>query len=348
MTRAAGALATTLVLVTAATAVLPARPQQAQFRGGTDTVPVYVTVRDRDGAFVTNLTRDDFELRDNGRTVPVTQFTTASQPLSIVVLIDGSGSMMDEFSRAVEGARSLVLRLLPEDRALVGSFADDVRFSPSFTSDRDLLLSYLRNGFNLRMGLETHLWDALLQSALRLQDEPGRRAIVVLSDGYNFVTNPKTAAAATPGTNPITGKPTGATGGLPRPPAGGSISMGNLPDGDPRRNGVPAGSARGAAVARDVIVYAVSMWVQTESRSERPSRDLERMAIDTGGSFTQLRLQDEVSPAFTDIMRELRQQYVLGFTPAAWDGKEHRLEVRLRPGGLTARARRTYLASRER
>ena len=112
----------------------PARPispaQVRQFRAGTITVPVYATVRDPGHGFVLDLTKDDFEIRDEGRVQPITQFTTDVQPLSAVVLLDGSGSMLPEFNRAIEGASSFILRLLPEDRACIGSFADRVAFGP--------------------------------------------------------------------------------------------------------------------------------------------------------------------------------------------------------------------------
>lgn len=338
-----------VVLLLSLVVAAPLAGPQNQFRAGTDTVPVHVTVRDNDGTFVTDLTEADFELRDNGRVRPITQFTTDIQPLSVVLLIDGSGSMMPEFNRALEGARSFVVRMLPADRAVIGSFAESIRFGPRFTSDRDLLLEYLRNEFNLRLGLETHLWESLFESAQVLGEERGRRVIIALSDGYNFVTKPRTTDENPLGRNPITGQPQRLPGSRPNPGATGtSISAGNMPNGDPSRNGVPMGSARSAAVAGDVIVYAVSMWVRNETTSRRPSRDLERLAIDTGGSFVQLKENDDVNPTFTGILRELRQQYLLGFTPAVFDDKEHDLEVRVKRSGVSVRARRSYLASRER
>src|SRR6185295_6284703 len=75
-----------------------------QFRAGTRTVPVYVTVADGAGGFLLNLTKDDFEVRDDGKVQPITQFTTDAQPLSVVLLIDGSTSMWDVFKGVLEAA----------------------------------------------------------------------------------------------------------------------------------------------------------------------------------------------------------------------------------------------------
>src|SRR5262245_14095379 len=64
--------------------------ERPQFRTGTETVPVYATVRDDQGVFILDLKKEDFELRDNGQVQEITQFTTDVQPLSVVLMLDGS------------------------------------------------------------------------------------------------------------------------------------------------------------------------------------------------------------------------------------------------------------------
>ena len=360
-----------------------AQAQQPQFRLGADVVPVYATVRGKDRGFVLDLTQDDFELYDDGRKQPITQFALATQPLSAVVLIDGSGSMIQEFSRAIEGARNFVLRMLPEDRAKIGSFADRIVLGPRFTSDRDALLAYLDDQFNLRVGTETHLWEALLESSLDLANESGKRVVVVMSDGYNFALPPgygATAPGSSGGYPPVGGTgpaspPTGGVrlpGGIPVPigppvrgtPPGGvprgpgtarpqppsppgpptPSSIGNL---DPATYGVTMGAVDAAASARDVIVYGLSMWVRQAAGAERPSRDLERLAVASGGAFYEVGVGDDMNPVFTDVVQQLRQQYVLGFVPAAFDGKRHSLTLRVKRPGLEVQSRRSYIATRE-
>src|SRR5262249_3017137 len=139
----------------------PQQPQQPTFRGGVRTVPVYVTVRNKEGEFQLDLTKDDFEVRDNGKLQTIDLFTHDVQPLSIVALIDGSLSMMPVFNGVLDAVNQFVVRLLPNDEARVGSFADMTRLSPHFTSNRDELLDYLRDQFNLRLANETRLWDAI-------------------------------------------------------------------------------------------------------------------------------------------------------------------------------------------
>ena len=189
MTRSSTFLA---VLVAIALASTPAArpvgddqaPQQT-FRGGARLVPVYATVTDRTGGFVLDLTKDDFEVRDNGKPQAITLFTTDLQPLTTLVLLDGSGSMLPAFNAVIEGANSFIIRMLPDDRTRIGSFADQMQLSPDYSGSRDSLLDFLRNEFNIRMGNETRLWDALDRGVLDLARQTGRRVALVFSDGYD-------------------------------------------------------------------------------------------------------------------------------------------------------------------
>ena len=102
--------------------------------------------------------------------------------------------------------------------------------------------------------------------------------------------------------------------------------------------------------ARDeeVMVYAIGLESEffngQRVQRSRPSRDLRRIADETGGGYFELKKTDQLAPTFTRVAQELRSQYLLGFAPAALDGKVHRLEVRAR-AGATVRARKSYLAT---
>src|SRR5260221_6138041 len=63
----------------------PAGQQQPTFRGGKDAVRVFVTVTDPDGRLVTTLTQDNFDVRDEGKPQPLTQFDNKSQPMMLIV-----------------------------------------------------------------------------------------------------------------------------------------------------------------------------------------------------------------------------------------------------------------------
>jgi Ca-activated chloride channel homolog len=102
----------------------------------------------------------------------------------------------------------------------------------------------------------------------------------------------------------------------------------------------------------EVMVYAIGleseMFNGVRIQRSRPSRDLRKIADETGGGYFELKKSDELSATFTRVAQELRSQYLLGFTPTALDGKPHRLEVRLKRQGLNARARKSYMANPDR
>jgi Ca-activated chloride channel homolog len=105
--------------------------------------------------------------------------------------------------------------------------------------------------------------------------------------------------------------------------------------------------------ARDEEAMVYSIGLESEyfngqrmTRS-RPSRDLRKIAEETGGGFFELKKTAELAGTFTRVAQELRSQYLLGFAPATLDGKVHKLDVRSKTG-LTVRARKSYLASPDR
>ena len=156
--------------------------QQPTFRSGNRTVPIYATVTDATGRLVPDLDRDDFEVWDNGKPVPLTVFDNAVQPISVVVMLDTSGSMTMNLDLLKEAATQFAIRLLPEDQARIGSFSDKIRISPAdFTSDRDELIRILRD--DIDYGNPTRLWDATDAGMTALKDIEGRRVVLVFTDG---------------------------------------------------------------------------------------------------------------------------------------------------------------------
>ncbi len=107
-----------------------AAQQQPTFRGTTDLVRVFVTVQDRDGRLVTNLTRDTFEVRDDGKAQEITTFDNTPLPIRLVVMLDCSGSMSGNLALLRESTQELFTRLGAKDAARVGQFGNDVIISP--------------------------------------------------------------------------------------------------------------------------------------------------------------------------------------------------------------------------
>jgi VWFA-related protein len=104
---------------------------------------------------------------------------------------------------------------------------------------------------------------------------------------------------------------------------------------------------------KETMIYAIGLESEFmvgpgRVQRTRPDRNLRKLAEETGGGYFELKKTDDLGPTFTRVAQELHATYTLGFTPTLMDNKEHKLEVRLKQPGMTARARKTYIASDDR
>jgi len=299
-----------------AAVTIAAFPQQPVFRAGSDVVRVFVTVLDRDGRLVTNLTRDRFEIRDEGKPQPITQFDNQPQPIRLIVLLDVSGSMAGNLPLLREASGQLFTRLLPEDEARVGSFGHEVVLAPSFTKSRDELLASLPD--RIAADAPTPLWRAIDHAIGAFGDGDGQRsAILVLSDGKDS------------GPISLRDRPSSQADVIDRARdkdvmiyAIGMRSRGTRP---PQPGVGPGG-------------------LQAMLMADMPDPGLARVAEETGGGYTEIRFGQDLGAAFAAVADELHTQYLLAFAPPQRDGKVHDLSVRLTDRGLKPRARKSYVA----
>lgn len=123
-------------------------------------------------------------------------------------------------------------------------------------------------------------------------------------------------------------------------------------DGDDTASRRSMGDALERARDKETMIYAIGLeseFFNGASRVRtRPDRGLRKLAEETGGGYFELKKTDELGPTFTRVAQELHALYTIGFTPTVMDNKEHKLEVRVKEAGMTARARKTYVASAER
>ena len=124
-----GLVAVALGVVATATQP-PPPPSPPSFSTATRTVAVYATVTNAGGRLVTDLTRDDFTIADNDKPQTLTLFSNDVQPITIVVLLDRSSSMQPNFDLEAQGAEAFVRALGADDKARIGSFANEIRIDP--------------------------------------------------------------------------------------------------------------------------------------------------------------------------------------------------------------------------
>jgi Ca-activated chloride channel homolog len=99
----------------------------------------------------------------------------------------------------------------------------------------------------------------------------------------------------------------------------------------------------------EVMIYAIgleSQYFNGQARVRtRPDGGLRKIADETGGGYFELTKASELAPTFTKVAQELHSQYVIGFTPMQLDNRVHKLAVKMKQPGMTARARRSYVAA---
>ena len=302
--------------VSATVAVAQDRPPT--FRAGTDTVAIYATVLNAGGELVPDLQREDFDIFDDGRRQIATQFKSGLQPITATLLLDTSASMALNLQLARTAAEQFVIRMLPGDRARIGTFSDRVNLGPAFTDDRDALLRALAEP---HIGNPTKLWDALDDALATSGSIGGRRVVLLLTDGLD------TASRAS------------ADHVINRARRDEAVVY--LVQFRPSRRALAAEWP--AAVSLATALAGGSGSTNVTAGSE----PAQRLARQSGGSAFLLTSADDVNATFTSLMRELHYQYVLGFTPQHNDGEVHDLRVAVNRPGLTVRARKTYLAAGE-
>lgn len=284
-------------------AVLLTLPVTAQrLKTSTQTVAIFATVTDSERRLVADLVQDDFEISDNGKLQPITTFSNDPQPITVVLMLDTSGSMTLNLDFVKEAAEQFVIRLLAADRAKIGAFNDKIQILPKdepFIGDRDRLTRILKN--DLDFGYPTRLYDAIDESIAAMRNIDGRRVVITFTDG------------------------------------------------DDTASRLGRGDVLERARIENVMVYGIGLESDYFNGAQRvrtrPDRGLKSLAEETGGGFFDLKKKDDLGPTFTRVAQELHSQYVLGFSPPVQDGKVHKIDVKLKRPGMTARARKSYVAT---
>lgn len=156
---------------------------QAQFRSSVSTVAVYATVSDRDGRLVPGLSRDAFQILDDGTPVETTVFSNERQTITVALMLDMSGSMTNRLLWLREASNRFVDALEGADRASIGTFGEEVAVSPHLTGDKGRLKRILND--ELWPGGATPLWSGIDAAMQSLGSQTGRRVVLVVSDGLD-------------------------------------------------------------------------------------------------------------------------------------------------------------------
>lgn len=341
-------------------------------------VTLPVTVRDKHGKIVRDLTKDDFTLQEDGRPQTIRYFSQeANLPLTLGLLVDTSRSQTNVLDAERNASRGFLDQMLVQekDKAFLIHFDREVELLQDLTSSREKLQAALellktpsdrdrsndpndsgdsRSGSGSHHGGGTQLYDAVfLASNELMKKHQGRKALVILSDGVDR--GSKTSLEST-----IESAQRADTvvysiyfadshredrnegqrrgGGMGRGGGGWPGGGGGWPGGG---GGWPGGGGGGRGGPGG-----------GQRHPEQPRTDgkkiLERISRETGGRFFEVSKKESVGEIYTSIVEELRTQYSMGYTPdkdSAASGYHH-VTLAVKRKDLTVQTREGYYADR--
>jgi len=101
------------------------------------------------------------------------------------------------------------------------------------------------------------------------------------------------------------------------------------------------------AQTEEVMIYSIGLRSQILGQVTNPDKGIKRLAEETGGGYFLLTRAADLNATFTRVAEELHRQYVLGFTPQLFDNKLHKLDVKVTQAQMVARARTSYMATKQ-
>lgn len=359
-------------------------PQQPRIKIGTNLVTVPVIVTDRYGRFVPGLTRNQFTVREEGSSQKVEEFSSTEAPFSVALLIDTSRSTQNKLDRIRKAAETFIKQLLPNDRIMVVSFDEKVRFVCDFSSDHAELKRAVKS---LKSSYATSLYDAIhLTINEKMNRIHGRKAIVVLTDGVDTASKQATyesaiELAASAGIITYTiqyeTRNDGSSKPLFIPGAGNSfVSRSGLkwqdvqqqkpkPESEESKSESPVNKDEPKSLiniprhqeAAPMSPPGAPPSSRVNKQRQQPIRDryliaadfLRTLAAQSGGLPFRAETIENTSYAFQLIANELHNQYTLTYisTNESRDGKYRAIAVGVNDPDLIVRARRFYRAPKD-
>ena len=155
----------------------------AAFKVDATYVKVPVTVVDTRGKVLVDLTREEFQLFDEGKARPIENFVLDPTPIHVALLLDVSGSVREELKEIRRTALRFAESFDQEDRLALITFSDRMEILQDWTNNTARLRKSLKR---LERGYRTALYDALLSTVKGpLRRVPGKKVLILLTDGLD-------------------------------------------------------------------------------------------------------------------------------------------------------------------
>ena len=325
--------------------------QGFSFRSSVNLINVTATVTDSQGHFVSGLTANDFELYEDGKLQQISQFESERVPVSLGIALDTSGSMAGERIAAAQGAvnRFLYDLLGEQDEVFLYRFETHPQLIHGWTEDRRAVGKALGS---VSAGGGTAMYDTVAEAMPLFQSATRRKkALVVISDGNDTSSHTDVNALRHKiRENEVLVYAIGidASGSPTR--AYTNTSSGTQSTAPPQSVPVPAAFPGAPVIHTPVKVNSPSSGKPSAgphmNSGERLNTDALRSLTDDSGGRTEIIVSArDLDPATAGIANELSRQYFIGYsTSAPKDGRWHDIEVRLKKGNYTIRARKGFIS----
>jgi VWFA-related protein len=284
----------------------------AVFRASAEAISLAVTVVDNKGRFVTDLTKEDFGVFEDGKPQPILNFRTVKEsatlePIGAGLVLDVSISMVsgDKLATLVTAARAFMSKMKKTDEVFVVSFATGPVLELPWTTNRESVYSAIRR---LKSRPGSNIYDALVGSLPIMEKGTAKKKVFLVF-----------------------------TDGAPDGPIGGESSR------------IPRSEAGKVLGAGDALVYIMVIGaggLQGPNTATRQAfLELNQVAAATGGKAILVEGFAELEDEIHKLAGEVSQQYFLEFNRAAEkDGKPHQIVVGVRRKDVVIKHRRTYIA----
>ena len=308
----------------------------------TTLVTIPVSVMDRDGRYVPNLSKEDFRIWEDGVEQQVAFFASAEKPFSVFLMLDTSPSTKFRLEDIQDAAITFVNQLRPDDKVMVVSFSRQVKVLSDLTADRMQLQRAIRRAHT---DDGTSIYDAMeLVMNRYLSRTDGRKAIVLFTDGVDT-----TSQGADYDSTLVQAQELDALIYPVRYDTSRDISQGFPPSVrvddifGQILGGILGGGRRGGR-------GGVGGWPgpgRGGSRDDYQLADqyLRQLASTTGGRLYEADTTQNMAYAFANVAEELRRQYSIGYYPKRppQPGQRREIRVRTTQPNLAVRARDSYI-----
>jgi Ca-activated chloride channel family protein len=338
-------VAVAAVLIASLTAVrAQERPtgQGFSFKTGVELINVNVSVADATNRFVSGLRKEDFIVYEDGKPQAISQFESERVPVSLGIALDTSGSMLGEKIAAAQAAlnRFLFDLLGPDDEIFLYRFDSRPDLVQPWTTDR-MALSRALGAVQPRGG--TAMYDAIADAVPMAQSGTRRKkALVVISDG-----NDTSSQTRVPELQQLIHESEVLVYAIGIDGSGGPAYTSNPSPGGTWQPPIPL-----PFPGRRPRIIVPPRPAPPPPRSGRNTGDrvnveaLRTITDDSGGRTEVISSNRDLDPATAGIADELSKQYFLGYISSVpKDGRWHTIEVLVRRGNYTVRARKGFIAS---